>query len=417
MITPLAKAESWLEQNAPDWVYNGLQYLQDIWNEGAYGLTYGQIITAVGILFLSLLVRGLFARTVVRSISRMASGTKTKLDDALVKSIATPLKLVPVIIGVYIILQVVDVSGNWEQYTRKGIQSVIALCVFWTLSRAVGEFQFLFKGLTDALSPAIVDWMVKGLQMMLFVLGIGAVLDMWGVQIAPILAGLGVLGIAVGLGAQDLVKNLIAGILILTEKRFGPGDWIKSDGVVEGTVEKINFRSTLVRRFDRSPVYVPNGLLSDNPVTNFSRMTHRRIKWVVGVEYRTSVEQLRYIRDEVEAAIWADDRFAKPPEATLFVRVDSFSDSSIDYMIYCFTHTRTWTEWLEIKEELALTIMNIIEAAGTGFAFPSRTLYMQQQDPPEIMSPPSTSETVQRMRMERQILGRKDGLGEADDEG
>lgn len=417
MTTPLARAESWLEQNAPEWALNAWNYLGDIWGEGAYGLTYGQIITAVGILFISLIIRGLFARTVVRSISRFAAGTETQLDDALVKSIATPLKLVPVIIGVYIILQVVDVNGNWEQYTRRGIQSVIELSVFWTLSRAVGEFQFLFKGLTDALSPAIVDWMVKGLQVLLFILGIGAVLDMWGVEIAPILAGLGVLGIAVGLGAQDLVKNLISGILILTEKRFGPGDWISSDGVVEGTVEKINFRSTLVRRFDKSPVYVPNGLLSDNPVTNFSRMTHRRIKWVVGVEYRTTVDQLRYIRDEIEAAIWADERFAKPPEAALFVRVDTFNDSSIDFLIYCFTHTKTWTDWLAIKEDLALKIMEIIEAAGTGFAFPSRTLYMQQQDPPEIMTPPGASENVQRMQIERRVLGRKEGLGEADDEG
>ncbi|MEM9055519.1 MAG: mechanosensitive ion channel family protein, partial [Pseudomonadota bacterium] len=223
-------------------------------------------------------------------------------------------------------------------------------------------------------------------------------------------------GIAIGLGAQDLFKNLISGILIMTEKRFGPGEWIQVDGVVEGTVEKINFRSTLIRRFDKSPIYVPNGLLSDNPLTNFSRMTHRRIKWVIGVEYRTTVDQLRYIRDEIEALIWNDPRFARPPEAALFVRVNSFNDSSIDFLIYCFTHTTNWGEWLAIKEELATNIYEIIERAGTGFAFPSRTLYMQQQDAPEIIAPPERTEAVRKALEERAEAARA-GAQQDDDDG
>ena len=297
------------------------------------------------------------------------------------------------------------------------MQSIVTLAVFWTLARAVNAFEFLFTGLRDSLSPAVVDWMIKLLQVLIIILGFGAVAQQWGIAIAPLLAGLGVFGIAIGLGAQDLFKNLISGILIISEKRFVPGEWIQADGVVEGTVERINFRSTLVRRFDKSPVYVPNGLLSDTAVTNFSRMTHRRIKWVVGVEYRTTVDQLKFVRDEIEAYLWNDDRFAKPPEAALFVRIDSFNASSIDFIIYCFTHTKNWGEWLEIKEEFAVAIMDIIERAGTGFAFPSRTLYMQQQDPPEIMPVPARSAGVEKAQREMAELKRVGGMGEADDDG
>jgi MscS family membrane protein len=182
-------------------------------------------------------------------------------------------------------------------------------------------------------------------------------------------------------------------------------------------VEKINFRSTLVRRFDKSPVYVPNGLLSDTAVTNFSRMTHRRIKWVVGVEYRSTVDQLKFIRDEIEAYLWNDERIAKPPEAALFVRIDSFNASSIDFIIYCFTHTKNWGEWLKIKEEFAVAVIDIIEKAGTSMAFPSRTLYMQQQDPPEIMPVPERSEGVARAQAAMAARERAGGMGEADDEG
>ncbi|MEL7481717.1 MAG: mechanosensitive ion channel family protein [Pseudomonadota bacterium] len=387
----------------------GVAYLESVWDEGAFGLTYGEIIVAVGVIVASLMVRGLFARTVVRTISRAAAGTDTQIDDALVKAIATPLKIVPVIIGAYIAVQVVDIEGEAAILADKIVQSVIAIAVFWTLSRAVNAFEFLFTGLKSNLSPAIVDWMAKTLQVVLVIIGFGAVVDIWGYSIAPIIASLGVLGIAVGLGAQDLFKNLIAGILILGERRFLPGEWIKVDGVVEGTVEKINFRSTLIRRFDKSPVYVPNAMLSDNAVTNFARMTHRRIKWVVGVEYRTTVEQLRFIRDETEAWLWTDPRFSNPPETALFVRIDSFNDSSIDFLIYCFTRTTNWGEWLEIKEDLALAMIDIVERAGTSFAFPSRTLYMQEQDPPEIVQPPEVSERVRRLLEEKSTARARGG--------
>ncbi len=412
-----ATVPGWISNNLPVWASDAWAYLSDIWYRGALGLTYGEITMVVAILLISLLIRGLFARTVVRAITRAAAGTKTNLDDALVKVVSTPLKIVPLIIGVYFALQVIDIGPNSEDVANKVVQSFIALAVFWTLSRAVNAFEFVFSSLRDTLTPAIVDWMLKALQIVLVILGFGAVAEIWGIALAPLIAGLGIFGIAVGLGAQDLFKNLISGILILTEKRFVPGEWIQAEGICEGTVEKINFRSTLIRRFDRSPMYVPNSFLSDGAVTNFSRMTHRRIKWVVGVEYRTTVDQLKYIRDEIEAWIWNDERFARPPEASLFVRVDSFNASSIDFMIYCFTHTRNWGEWLKIKEELAVAVMDIIASAGTGFAFPSRTIYMQQQDPPEIMAPPATSEGVMKARQEMAIAERVGGMRGEDDDG
>jgi len=414
--TPIELPE-WASENLPDWAQGNIQYLVNVWNEGALGLTYGEIATIVGILFLSLIIRGIFARTIVRGISRAAAGTETQFDDALVKAIATPLKIVPVIIGVYIALRIVDIEGMAADTADKAVQSIITLAVFWTLSRAVNAIEFVYTGLRESLSSAVVDWMLKFLQLGLILLGFFAVAQIWDIPIAPLIASLGIFGIAVGLGAQDLFKNLIAGILVLTEKRFVPGEWIQVDGVVEGTVEKINFRSTLVRRFDKSPVFVPNAMLSDNPVTNFSRMTHRRIKWVIGVEYRTTVDQLKYIRDEIEAWLWNDDRFAKPPSAALFVRVDSFNASSIDFLIYTFTHTKNWAEWLAIKEELAVACMEIIERAGTSFAFPSRTLYMQQQDPPEIMAPPQRSERTLQALADKAAIERSKGMGEADDEG
>ncbi len=417
MLSPLltTTTPAWVSQ-LPPWGQDAYAYIVKVWFQGVFDLTYGQIFSAVGIMLLALAIRGLFARTIIRAVTKAAAGTKTNLDDALVTTISSPLKIVPIIIGVYIGTQVIDLPDNAQNIADQVLRSLVAVSIFWTLNRAVGAFSFLFTGLRQTLSGAIVDWLVKALQVIFLIIGVAAVLDIWGIPIGPIIAGLGVFGIAVGLGAQDLFKNLIAGLLILTEKRFQPGEWIAVDGVCEGTVEKINFRSTLIRRFDKSPMYVPNSKLSDNAVTNFSRMTHRRIKWAVGVEYRTTVDQLKYIRDEIEAYLWSNPAFAKPPATALFVRVDTFNASSIDFLIYTFTNTTNWGEWLALKEELALEIMNIIEKAGTGFAFPSRTVYMQQQDPPEIMSPPELSPRVERARLEKLAHAKASGLGDGDGE-
>ena len=187
------------------------------------------------------------------------------------------------------------------------------------------------------------------------------------------------------------MKNLLSGVLVLAERRFQVGDWIRVDGVVEGTVEAIGFRSTAVRQFDKAlRASAQCTELADNAVINFSAMTHRRIYWKIGVVYGTTVDQLRYIRDEIEAYILNSDDFAKPPEVSTFVRIDSFGASSIDIMLYCFTKTTVWGEWLAVKELLAYRIKEIVEEAKSEFAFPSTSLYVESypSDQPEVFQPP-----------------------------
>lgn len=382
---------NWWQRNAPGWATDATDYVIGIWDEGAYGLTFGQIITVTLIMGFAILLRGLIARTAVHWITNWAAGSSTRIDDALIKAIATPLKIIPVVAGIYASIRVLNVDPAVEMFAGRVIQSIVTLTVFWALSRAVQMLEYVLVDLKRSLSGPAVDWMIKALQFLLVALGLGAVAQQWGIAVAPLLAGLGVFGIAIGLGAQDLFRNLISGLLIIGEKRFVPGEWILVDGVVEGTVERINFRSTLIRRFDRSPVYVPNSKLADAAVTNFTRMTHRRIMWAVGVEYSTSVEQLKAIRQEIEDWLFEDERFAKPPEVSLFVRVDKFNASSIDFLIYTFTKTTNWGEWLKAKEDFAYAIMDIIARNDAAFAFPSQTIYLNQPDPPEIMSPPEGS--------------------------
>jgi MscS family membrane protein len=363
----------------------------DVWKNGFMGVDIGRIVIALGIFFLALLLRQFVAAIVINRLLALAKRTKFRLDDEVVLTLRKPIAFVPVIVGFFIATEYLALTGNLREGADNLLRSLIVYVIFWSFVRLVQPLSFLLERLEEMFSPAMVDWLLKAIRAVFALLGAATILEIWGVKVMPLLAGLGLFSVAVALGAKDLFMNLIAGITIIAEHRFNPGDWIKVGGEVEGTVETIGFRSTMVRRFDKAPVHVPNAKLSDNAVINFSSMTHRRIYWMIGVEYRTTLDQLRRIRDGIEDYIYASDDFAKPPDVPTFVRIDRFNDSSIDIMVYCFTKTIHWGEWLAIKEKLAYGIKEIVEGAGAGFAFPSQSVYVESLpvDTPEQFVPPS----------------------------
>ena len=353
-----------------------------VWHEGVFGIDIGRLLIALGIFLIFYFMRGLFMRFVLATARRYTKRTASTLDDQLLDTISQPLKFVFIILGVYFGTSYLELKGAVETVSDNVTESLIVVAIFWVIYNAIIPLSALLYRLESVLTREMVDWLVTGIRWGVLLLGAATILQLWGIQVAPLVAGLGLFGVAVALGAQDLFKNLIGGISILIERRFSVGDWIRVDGVVEGTVERISFRSTLIRRFDKAPVYVPNQQLSDGAVINFSNMTFRRISWTIGLEYRTSLEQLKYIRNEIEDYLRSDNAFVQPPRAPLFVRIDSFGASSIDLMIYCFTRTTVWGEWLEIKEAFAYRIKEIVEQeAGAGFAFPSQQVYVETLPP------------------------------------
>ena len=202
-------------------------------------------------------------------------------------------------------------------------------------------------------------------------------MELWGIKIGPIIAGLGLFGVAVALGAQDLFKNLISGILVLVEKRFKIGDWILVDGIIEGIVEKIGFRSTTIRKFDKSLAIIPNFQFAENAVVNVSETSNWLISWIITLQYDTTVDQLKTIRNQIEDHIKKSDDFNT--SIGIAVRVDKFSDSSIDMYVRCFTKSGSWNEWLSVKEKLAIAIKQIVESNKASFAFPSSSIYIEKK--------------------------------------
>ena len=364
----------------------------EVWNQGVFGLNASDIIVGIIIFLIFYVLRRLFARFVISKLSKIVNKTSNKIDNTVVEVIEGPLKFLPIVLGFFIATSYIELSIEVQNFVDLLNRTLITIFIFWLLHQLVIPFSYIIKNFEDKISKPLVNWTLKGLEIIIIVLGIVAVLELWGIKVGPVIAGLGLFGVAVALGAQDLFKNLISGIMILMEKRFTIGDVILVSNEVEGVVEQIGFRSTLVRRFDSTPVMIPNYKFAEQSVTNYSRRHHRRIRWLIGFEYKTSIDQLKKIRDSITKLIEDNEDFAKNENSSFFIRIDSFSDSSIDMLVQAFTVTNDWSEFLRIKEELAVSIKEIVESNDAGFAFPSQSLYVESypNERPEIFNPKTT---------------------------
>ena len=366
----------------------------EVWNKGVFGYSIGNALVALLIILGFYALRGLFRRLVVSAVERWVKRSKASFANQIPGILAGPLQFLFVALGIFFAFQYLDLHGDFERLGDNTVRSLISFAIFWALYNAITPFSVLLKRLETFLTHEMVSWLVTGIKWGVLFLGAATILQMWGIKVGPILAGLGLFGVAVALGAQDLFRNLIGGLCVLIEKRFKVGDWIKVDDTINGTVEHIGFRSTRLRLFNLSPLYVPNEKLSDGPLINYTNMTYRRILWNISLEYRATVDQLKDIRAQIEEFLMTDGAFVTPPDASLFVRYDAFNESSIDLMIYTFTKTTVWAEWLEHKERLAYRIKEIVHANGCSFALQSQSIYIEKtgHDMPEQFVPPADKE-------------------------
>ena len=347
----------------------------DVWQDGVSGVNISEIIIALVIFTFFLFLRGVFSKFVVKKLENYVSKSTNSFDNSLVNSMEGPAKFFPIVLGFFVSTSYLTVdSGMVDTINR----SLITVLIFWTFHQVVGPFSLVIKSAGELISRDLINWIIKAIKILILILGFAAVLDLWGIKIGPIIAGLGLFGVAVALGAQDLFKNLISGILVLVERRFQVGDWIFVDGVIEGTVENIGFRSTVVRRFDKSLATIPNFQFAEQAVINKSLITNRRIDWAIGLEYRTTSDQLKNIKEQIENFIKTNSSFSKSEDTILAVKIEQFAASSIDIRLICFTKTAHYLEWMNVKDLLAMEIKSIVERNKASFAFPSTSIYVEK---------------------------------------
>ena len=358
-----------------------------VWESAFFGVTVGELATAAIVLFLFIILRRFFARVVIARLSRWASLTKTDLDDQIIKALQQPLMFLFFIIGLSFVIQWISFSVPTEKILVQIIKSLIAITIFWTGYRLVEPIFIFFDNLlvriAGPVASEVKNYLLKFLKIFLVGSGIVAVLAQWGIDPWPYFAGIGVLSLPFAFAAKDTVANLFGGIkLILIDRAFSVGDWIEAPSIGHGTVEQITLSTVKVRKFSKALQTIPNGVIANAAITNWSRMTNRRVEMDIGLVYSTTLDQFEKILDQIRNFVAKDERVDH--SVTEMVHLVAFNSSSVDINLYYFTKTTDWILWRGIVEEHMLEIMKIIEASGSSFAFPSQSIYVEGIDETKI---------------------------------
>ncbi|NPA81550.1 MAG: mechanosensitive ion channel family protein [Epsilonproteobacteria bacterium] len=330
-----------------------------------------------GIFLLFLIFRKLFSLIVIKTLQRLVRKTQTSIDDKILRVVSGPLKFAFVIIGLYLGFDYMGISSDFVQ---KLIRSLIIFTIFWffyDLVTALESSIYKFaKKFGKEMYREIGAFFVKTLKIFVFSVGLVAILQEWSINVSAFLASLGLGGLAFALAAKDTAANLFGGLTILADSALKIDDWIKV-GSVEGTVEEIGLRTTKIRTFEKSLVTVPNQMIANNPIENFSRRGIRRIKMRVGLTYSTSRETMQKILEDIKSMLKSHPGIAQ--NATMLVNFDEMQDSSLSIFVYTFTNTAVWSEYMDIREDVNLKIMEIVEKyEDADFAFPSQSIYVEK---------------------------------------
>ena len=346
----------------------------------------GQILLVAGLA----LVIATVAIRVLAGASRQAAKTPNIWDDAMLEAARSPLLALIWLNAAVIILEMViqqiqlsqpAIFGSGGIFFFAAVRQIIAILLLaWFLLRfANGVEQRLLEVLKTEpgqvqtrMDPTTLHALVRLLRLVIVIAAVLVVLPTLGVEITAVLAFGGIGGIAVGFAAQDLLANFFGGLMIYLDRPFSIGDWIRSpDREIEGTVEKIGWRLTVVRTFDKRPLYVPNSVFNKLSLENPSRMTRRRIFETIGLRYQDA-NKMGVIVDDVKRMLRAHEEI--DADQTMIVNFNQLAPSSLDFFVYTFTRTTDWIRFHEIKQDVLLRIVAIIHSHGADIAFPTTTI-------------------------------------------
>jgi len=349
-------------------------WLGDLFGTGRQPVMLGLLFAAGGLTHLLL-------NAVLRRLHRVARSSDGRWDDVFITAVERPLRIVLWILVAYLALQIYPLAPALQARFNQAADTGLVLLLAWALHRLAGgveqELLSPARGTVSSIDRATVRATTRLARIALWVVAALMVLQSVGVSIEGLLAFGGIGGIAVGFAAKDLLANFFGGLSIYLDRPFTIGDWIRSpDREIEGTVESIGWRLTVIRTFDQRPLYVPNAIFSQIAVENPSRMHNRRIYETIGLRYADAdkvgpiVQQVRDMLAQHEAI---------DTSRTLMVNFVSFGAHSLDFFIYTFTRTTVWVEYHQIKEEILLKVLDIIHANGADVAFPTQTLHVQPE--------------------------------------
>ena len=323
-------------------------------------------------------------RNIFERIERLAGAKGGWRYRAIVFSVRKPLRLVVFVLGILSALRIFLFKDLTDMlvFIDMAIRCVFLVSFAWAGSRFLFcvERHFVKSGTGFAgLDKDAAKALCKLGKISLFIALILLIMDTVGIRISALLAFGGLGGLVLGFASKDVLSNIFGGLMLILDRPFSEGDWIRSpDRDIEGTVVKIGWRTTVIETFSRRPLYVPNSLFSTISVENPSRMRNRRIKELIGISYEDMAKADAIVGD-IEHLIRTDSR--TDHTQTSFARVVQFDVSSVNILLYCFTKTTEWIKFQEHKQAIMLEVAKIIEAHGASIPFPTQTLHLADKAP------------------------------------
>lgn len=361
-----------------------------------FGIQIWQYIAVFCWLLLGLIFRKIFEFILDNYIHRLAKKTKFTWDDDLIDGVDKPFGFIFMMffwLATFTNLQLSVTVNHYLSLILEIAVSVGFIWLFYNLSDVFSKYLGVLTSKTETkLDDQLVPLIRKTLRFFVLVMGIILILQNNGYNVASLIAGLGIGGLAVALAARDTLANFFGSITIFVDKPFRIGDWIKVAGV-EGTVEEVGFRSTRIRTFYNSLVSVPNSNISNNEVDNLGLREYRRLLTTLNLTYSTSPEQMEAFVEGIKAIVKSNSHFRQD---FYEVHFNAFGAHSLDVMVYVFFKVPDWSTELQQKHNFFLEVLKLAKEVGVEFAFPTQTLHVDSfhKDEPRQVGEPRTEEEL-----------------------
>ena len=321
----------------------------------------------------------------INVIFALSQKTNTVYDELILFSIKTPSTYLIIFGYIFVIIDYFNKNEvlNLSFSLSSAVFSLIVIIISWSLFRGLNYYLQL-KPFTKNLSSEdditliteTYEIVIRILKILVVVITALIIMQEIGLSISGLLAFGGVGGLIVGLAAKDLLSNFFGGMMIFFDRPFRVGEFIKSpDRNIEGIVEKIGWRLTVVRTFSKNVLYIPNTAFSSIIVENATRMSNRRINETIGIRY-DDLNKMTDIIQDVNNILESNPDIDQTQKAKVYFK--SFSASSCDFFIYAFTKTKDWEEFLRIKQDVLLKVAEIIEHHNAEIAYPTTTVFINK---------------------------------------
>ena len=263
---------------------------------------------------------------------------------------------------------------------EKGFYLAVICTIFWSILRSIEFIGIRLKekaALTESkVDDGLIPFAIDLIKVIVVILALVIILgNVFNVNITALVAGLGVGGVAIALASKESIENLLGSFTIFFDKPFAVGDIITLGGVT-GIVEKVGFRSTRIRTFDKSIVTIPNKNIINTELDNLGVRPVRRVKFNIGLTYDTSIEQIKNIVDDIQKLV--DDHSMTNEDGR--VRFLNFGGSSLDIMVLYYVNSPEWEDLIDAQQKINYSIIEIVNKHSSEFAFPSTSVYIEKNN-------------------------------------